>query len=324
MSKINESIVLVGGGGGVYRIARFLKHIRPNITTIQTVFDHGGHSGGLRDERGVLPPGDIRQAILALSDDNMEPALRRLMSYRFCAKGNSALDHATVGNILLTALTEIEGSLPLAINALCKLCGVRGKVLPVSLDDAELCVELSDGSMVCGEGSIDTRSIKDDRCITKAFLRPKARIFIDAYDALVSADKVVLCPGDIYTSLVPNLLVEGFVEALAKSKAKIIYCVNLMTKKAETDGFAVLDFVKVVCNYTKRRLDCVLYNNKAIDRKISTYYFGKEKAKPVTFISRGRKLASNWIGATLIDYVDDGKGSMVRHHKRIASMIADL
>jgi len=323
MQNINESIVLVGGGGGVYRVAKFLKHIRRNITTIQTVFDSGGHSGVLRDEHGVLPPGDIRQAILALSDDSIEPALRKLMMHRFGENGKSSLNKATVGNILLTALTEIEGSLPLAIKALSKICRVRGKVLPVSLDNAELCVELSDGSLLRGEGKIDTRSIDDDRIIARAYLEPQAHIFVDSYEAIVNADKIVFCPGDIYTSLVPNLLVKGFEDALANSKAKLIYCVNLMTKKAETHGFSVTQFVEVVRHYSGRRFDFVIYNDEPIDQEVMEEYAG-EKCYPVQLTSTDKTLAEKWISANLFDRVDDGKGLMVRHHERIASIIADL
>jgi uncharacterized cofD-like protein len=321
LSNLNESIVLVGGGGGVYRVARFLKHIRPNITTIQTVFDHGKHSGTLRDERGLLPPGDIRQAILALADDNLESTLRKLLSFRFDEKGESSLNGATIGNILLAALTEIEGSLPVAINAMCKLCKVRGKVLPVSLDNAELCVKLSDGSILEREDEIDHRSVDDDRTIVSAFLKPNAHIFAEAYDALVRADKIVLCPGDIYTSLVPNLLVDGFLDAVVQSSAKLVYCVNIMTKKAETGGFTAEDFVKVVYEYLGgHRLDFVVFNSEEVDPEIAKKY-EEEKAKPVFSIkSDSIPYARELIGAPLVSEV----GGIVRHHERIASIIADL
>src|ERR1700733_648899 len=125
MNTINESIVLIGGGGGVYRVARFLKHIRLNLTTVQTMFDSGGHSKKLRDERGMLPPGDIRQAILALSDDTIEDSMRFLLSYRFSERNSSSLDRATLGNLILTALTEYHnGNIITAINELCRLCHV--------------------------------------------------------------------------------------------------------------------------------------------------------------------------------------------------------
>lgn len=319
MSQNNESIVLVGGGGGVYRVARFLKHLRRNITTVQTVFDHGGHSGILRDERGSLPPGDIRQAILALADDNLEPTLRKLLAFRFGKKGSSSLNGATVGNLLLTALTEIEGSLPLAVTALSRLCRVQGRVLPVSLDDAELCVRLSDDSILKGEGHIDTRSIEDHRTIEEAFLEPEAQIYSRTHDALVTADKIVLCPGDIFTSLVPNLLVGGFKEALQQSKAKLIYCVNLMTKKSETEGFDVYKSVKVVHKYAGKKIDYVIFNTEEIDPEIVAHY-AKEKAVPIRPGKEDKNLASSWIGADLVGET----GGIVRHNQRIAAIIADL
>ena len=320
MSGMNESIVLVGGGGGVYRVARFLKNIRPNITTIQTVFDHGRHSGQLRDERGVLPPGDIRQAILALSDDKLEPTLRKLMSYRFVEKGNSSLNNATVGNILLTALTEIEGSLPAAINALCKVCNVRGTVLPVSLGDAELCVTLSDGTVVHGEGNIDNRSIEDDRSIVKAHLEPQAHIFVEAYKALAEADKIVFCPGDLYTSLIPNILVNGFSDAVLDSHAELIYITNIMTKKAETHGFTVSDFARILWSeLNSGMIDTVVFNSESIDPVFIDKY-ANEKSYPVLFAADVNKYAKQVFGAPLVDY----SGGIIRHHERIASIIAEL
>jgi uncharacterized cofD-like protein len=317
--SLNESIVLVGGGGGVYRVARSLKNIRSNITTIQTVFDHGGHSGFLRDERGVLPPGDIRQAILALSEGDSEPSLRKLMAYRFEDKKNSTLNGNTVGNILLTALTEIEGSLPNAIKALSKLCGVRGNVLPVSLDDAELCVELTDGTILRGEGSIDNRSIDDNRSIRRAFLEPNAHIFVDAYKALVEADKIVLCPGDTYTSLVPNLLVDGFSDAILETQAKIIYVVNIMTKKAETHGFSVQDFVREVHSHLKRDIDFVLYNKTKLSQVVIESY-RKEKSEQVVYQGSDGTMVRKYMGLDLADET----GGVVRHHERVTSIIADL
>lgn len=319
MSKINESIVLVGGGGGVYRVAKFLKRIRPNLTTIQTVFDHGGHSGHLRDERGVLPPGDIRQAILALADDNLEPTWRELLGFRFRDIGGSSLNGATVGNILLTALSEIEGSLPVAINLLCKLFKVKGKVLPVSLDDSELCVELSDGSVLKGEGEIDTRSKDDDRKIVRAFLEPEAEIFVETYEALVNATKIVFCPGDLYTSLVPNLLVNGFKEALEATSAKIILVTNIMTKKAETDSFKVSDFVQTVSGYAGRKMDVVVCNSAKITPELEQKY-KTEKSEMVDLGFIDPSLCSSYKHVDLVD----ATGGIIRHHARVANVIAGI
>lgn len=321
-NKIKEHIVLIGGGGGVYRLARFLKNIRPNISTIQTVFDSGGHSGALRDEHGVLPPGDIRRAILALADDNVEKNLRELLSYRFPTQNKTtSLDGVTMGNLLLTALTSITGSLPQAINEMCKWYGVKGKVLPISLDDAHIKATLSDGSHVLGEKYIDTRSIDDDRTITDIELEPNAHIFVDAYEAIASADKIVFCPGDLYTSLIPNFLVDGFQEALRESNAKIIYVTNIMTKKAETDGFSASQFVKTIKKYIgEKEIDVVIANNGSITYEMEESY-GEQKAHIVHLDSEE---LSKEVGEVIEDDLVDIAGGIVRHDEKIASLIADL
>jgi len=322
MGNINESIVLVGGGGGVYRVARFLKHIRPNITTIQTTFDHGGYSGTLRDERGILPSGDIRQAILALSDDEVESELRELLSYRFTRKNGSSLDSASVGNILLAALTEIKkGDLVMAINTLCRWFKVRGKVLPVSLNNAELCVSLSDGSIVRGEGLIDKRAFSDNRRIVKAFLEPVAHIYFGAHDAIVGADKIVFCPGDFYTSVIPNTLVDGFKEAIKESHAKIILVVNIMNKKSETGRFAVSNFTKILLKHIGRdKIDEVVCNNGKLSRPLLASYRNEHSFPVKIDESATRKYTGNIIADNFVDEV----GGIVRHKENIASIIASL
>lgn len=322
MSKINESIVLIGGGGGVFRVAKFLKYIRPNITTIQTTFDHGGHSGVLRDERGVLPPGDIRQAILALSDDKIASSLRALLSYRFTPKNGSKLDSATVGNILLTALAEINGgNMVIAINTLCEWFRVKGRVLPVSLCNSDLCVRLSDESVLKGEGLIDTRLLSDDRTIVSAFLEPKAHIYCEAAEAIKKADKIVFCPGDLYTSVIPNVLVKGFSEAIKESRAKLIYAVNIMTKKAETHDFPASKFAKTLLSYIgKKNFDLVICNSGDLSKKsISSYK--KEHSFPVKV---DEKELSKYTKKIILENLVDGTGGIVRHSEKIASIIADF
>lgn len=314
----HEKICLVGGGGGVYRMARFLKHIRPNITTVQTMFDCGGHSAKLRDERGMLPPGDIRQAILALADDSIQPMLRELLSFRFTPKNSGSLDGATVGNILLTALTEITGSLPQAINAMCQLYQVRGKVLPVSLDNAHLVVTLSDGSTLKGEGLIDTRSITDERSIISAKLEPSARIYSEAYRALIEADKIVFCPGDFWTSLVPNTLVDGFKDAMKETRAKTIMVVNIMTKKAETHNYTSATFVDKLCEHIGLdSIDVAICNSTLMPNEIQDDY-KKEMAYQVTIDKTDR--AKDWFIGPFTDW-DCG---IARHHERVVSTIAGL
>ncbi|MSU55138.1 MAG: YvcK family protein [Candidatus Taylorbacteria bacterium] len=321
MNNKNESVVLIGGGGGVYRVARFLKHLRSNITTIQTVFDHGRHSGELRDERGMLPPGDIRQAILALADDQSEPMLRQLMAFRFAPKNGSSLDDATVGNILLTALTEITGNINDAISILSRWCGVKGKVLPVSLDDADLCVKLNDGEILCGEDKIDARSISDDRTIISAHLKPSARIYEEAREAILRAGKIVFCPGDLYTSLIPNTLVSGFKEAVNESKAKLIFAVNIMTKKAETPNFSASQFAKIVLSHIgKEKFDYVIVNNAPI-RPYLLERYRKEKSEPVRI---DREELSRVAKKVILENVVDQTSEIVRHNESIAHIIARI
>ncbi len=321
MDKINESIVIVGGGGGVFRLARFLKNTRKNITTIQTMFDSGGHSGELRDERGVLPPGDIRQAIVALADEEIEGTLRDLLSYRFIPKNGSALDRATVGNILLTALTEITGSPIMAIETLCRWFRVKGKVLPVSIDMAHLCVELSDGSVLEGEGKIDTRPHDDERTIVRAFLKPSARIYVGAYDAIREADKIVFSPGDLYTSLIPNTLTDGFKEAIAKTEAKLIYVVNLVTKKSETHDFTASKFAKTLLTYIGReKFHTIICNGGEIRKEVLELY-SKEEAYPVTVdLPELQKLADH----VIVEDIADQTTPILRHHERVTSIIVDI
>jgi len=318
--NINEKIVLIGGGSGVYQIARALKFIRPNIVTVQTVFDSGGHSGALRDERGVLPPGDIRRAILALADEGLEQNVRALLSYRFPARNGSSLDGVNMGNLLLTALTEITGSLPQAIDEMCAWYGVKGKVLPVSLDDAHIKVKLSDGSFLLGEKYIDTRSIDDERKIVGVDLEPEAHLYVEVYEELITADKIVLCPGDLYTSLLPNMIVKGFTDALKESRGELIYIPNIMTKKSETGGFTASDFVKTVEKYLDgKKIDTVVVNDAEIPADILESY-KEQKSEPVLVNGELEQLAKRVIKADLIDI----SGGIVRHHDRTASLIAEL
>ena len=320
-SNINESIVLIGGGGGVYRVAHFLKHIRKNITTIQTMFDHGGHSGLLRDERGVLPPGDIRQAIVALADEDVESDLRALLTHRFAEKGKSSLNNATVGNILLTSLTEITGSPISAINTLCRWFKVTGKVLPVSLDNADLCVKLSDRSVMKGEGLIDKRSIRDNRTIVSAHLKPDAFLYAGAHDAIVNADKIVFCPGDLYTSIIPNVLVRGFTDALNMSNAKLIYAVNIMTKKSETHNYSASKFAEMLLDYAgQKKFDAVICNSAKIKPSVIAKY-RKECAYPVEVDAKRLK---NYSDRVVMADIADQTGEIVRHSGRVASIIAKL
>ena len=279
-----KKIVVVGGGTGTYVTLTGLKKYPYDLTAIVGVTDSGGSSGVLRDELGVLPPGDIRRALLALSDLPLEKDnLRQLLSYRF--DNGTGLRGHSLGNLLISALTQINGRLDLAIKDAQIMFDVQGTVLPISLTSAELCARLQDGTIIKGETNIDIRRVRPDLKILDIFLDRPAKILPEAKKAIGQADLIVLSPGDLYTSLLPNFLFDGFNRAINKSKAKLVYVCNLMTKFGETDGYKVSDFVREAKRYlgpAGKKLRTVLVNNNLqnIPPKILRRY-KQEKAYPV-------------------------------------------
>lgn len=241
--KSDKKIAVIGGGTGVFTVLTGLKNYFNNLTAVVTMADDGGSTGFLREEFGILPPGDIRRALIALSDSDNK-TLSQLFSYRF--KEGGGLSGHSFGNLMITALERITGGFDTAIDEAGKILSVRGRVLPVTLTATRLMAELENGQLVRGETNIDIPKHNGSIRIKKVWLRPRASINPEAKKAISEADAVIIGPGDLYTSLVPNLLVRGMKEALAKTKGKVIYFVNLMTKFGETSGFSASDFVKVV------------------------------------------------------------------------------
>ena len=256
--KKNNRIVVVGGGTGTYQVLTGLKKYPNKLSAVISMCDSGGSTGRLRKELGVLPPGDIRRAILALSDlPFAQNTLEELFDFRF--KSGQNLRNHSVGNILLAALTQITGSMDKAIEEAARILQTTGDVYPVTLDKTNLVAVLEDGTRIFGETNIDRRKVKPKIPINKVYLNPKATVYNNASDAIEKANYIILCPGDLYSSLIPVLLVEGVVEAINKSKADLIYIVNLMTKKGETDNFKASDFVKEVQKYLCHTSDCLKY-----------------------------------------------------------------
>lgn len=279
----SRKVVAMGGGTGTYTVLSGLKKYPLDLTAIVTMLDSGGSSGVLRDEFGILPPGDVRRCLLALSQLPLEKAsLRQLFEYRF--NNGAGLKGHSFGNLLLTALTNITGREDLAIAEAGKILDVKGQVLPVTLSKSNLCVRLEDGTIIKGETNIDIRRVRPDLKIADVFLDPAVRIFPGARRAIIAADLIILGPGDLYTSVVPNLLVQGVNRAIAQSKAKLVYICNLMTKHGETDGFSASDFVKEIQRYlakAKKKLKAVLVNNDfSVPKKVLNRY-KKEKSFPV-------------------------------------------
>lgn len=284
MPKKKPKIVCIGGGTGTYQVLLGLRRYPVNLSAVVTMSDSGGSSGRLRQDLGILPPGDVRRALIALSGFHLRKnTMNQLFDFRF---DNGELAGHSLGNLLLAALTQITGREDLAISEAAKILEISGQVLPVTIDKTELCALLVDGTIIRGEKNIDFREIKPDVPIKEVYLSPQGKIFIGAKKAIAKADLIVLGPGDLYTSVIPNLLVTGVCQAIARSKAKVVYVCNLVTKHGETDNFSVSDFIREVKNYlgqSEDKFTVVVVNTKLKLPTSVAQWYKKYKAEPVKF-----------------------------------------
>jgi uncharacterized cofD-like protein len=272
------NIVVIGGGSGSSTLLSGLKQHPVNLTAIVTTFDSGGSSGILRAEFGYPPFGDLRQCLVALSDSAAAKSLRNASEFRF--RSDSSLKGHSLGNLLLAALTSVHQNVEAAITEMSCMLDIKGDVIPVSLHSADLCAELEDDSILRGESNIDLRE-EDLPRIKGVFLDPIVEANPRALKAIAQADAIILGPGDLYTSIVPNLLVRSVSAAIARSSARKIYVCNLMTKYGETGGFKASDFAREIVHYLGgHRLDSVLINNKHIPSQVRAKY-ASEAAVPV-------------------------------------------
>lgn len=260
--KLNygPKIVAVGGGTGLSTMLKGIKKLTNNITAVVTVGDDGGSSGRLRQEMGILPPGDIRNCIAALADD--EDLVTKLFQYRF--KTGEGLEGHSFGNLFLTALCSITGNMVKAVQESSKVLSIRGRVLPSTLDDMKLAAELEDGTIVKGESSIP----ETGKRIKRLFTEPKnCKALPDVIKAIKEADLIILGPGSLYTSVIPNLLIKEISEAISKSKAKKIYVCNIMTQPGETTNYKASDHVQALLEHSgyNNLVQAVLVNNSLPD-----------------------------------------------------------
>lgn len=272
-----KRIVVVGGGTGTFVILSALKNHPFDLSAIVSMADDGGSTGILRDEYGVLPTGDIRRALVALSESSK--VLRDLFNYRFRRGG---LNGHSFGNLFLGVLQKTTGSFAAAVKEASRLLNIRGEVIPVTLNNVRLYAKLKNGRIIKGETNIDIPKTKNRAQIERVWLAPAAKLNPDAQRAIQKADFIIIGPGDLYTSLIPNLLVKNLPDEIRRSKAKKIYIGNLMTKFGETDNFTAIDFIREIEKYLGEGvLDYAIFNNKRPSSEIIKKY-KKEKAEFVS------------------------------------------
>lgn len=254
-----KKVVTVGGGTGSYVILSGLKHLENiSISALVSMADSGGSTGMLRDELGVMATGDIRKCLTALAEPEQKNIMRELMNYRF---SEGKLSGHNFGNIFLAALEKVIGDFAEGVVIASKILNIRGIVIPITKDNAELSMSFSNGTKMDGEMTIDRANLQDLQ-IDKISYKDKVELNEDAKKAMLEADYIIFGPGDYYTSILPNVVVDGFTEALGESKAKIILPINLINKKGHTTHWKVSDYVKVIESFLKKPVDFVLVNNE--------------------------------------------------------------
>ncbi|MEK7514384.1 MAG: gluconeogenesis factor YvcK family protein [Patescibacteria group bacterium] len=315
-----KKVVVIGGGTGSFTVLRGLKNYPLDITAVVTMFDSGGSSGVLRDEFGILPPGDARRCLVALSDGEKEEMLRNLFNYRFNNNGSSLHGHS-FGNLFLAALTNIVGNEAQAIKEAGNILNIKGQVLPVSLGKSQLCAELETGEIIEGETHIDIPKHEGSLKIRKVFLKPDVSIYPETEKAIKLADIIIIAPGDLYTSIIPNILVKGVAEALQKSPAKIIYVLNLITKWGETHGFVGSDFAREVLSYISlSRFHSIIYNTHPVPAKLLEAY-AAEKKYPVLIDDKLKDYAETLIPA---DVFSDDDPYLRHDSDKLAAVLANI
>lgn len=308
--------VLIGGGTGLSTFARVMKDFDSSLTLVVAVTDDGGSSGIIREAMLMPPPGDVRNNIIALADD--EELLTKVFSYRFKAP---SMDGHSIGNIIIAGLTEMYESFPEAVVAASKMLNIKGRVLPVADDLVHLVAELDDGSIIKGESKISSVGKR----VRRIFLDKPARALPEVIDAIVSAETIMVGPGSILTSVVPNFLVSGVREAFRKSRGRKIYICNIMTQPGESEGFSLGDHVEVVEDYCGEAFDMIFWTEvRGVETSVLNRY--KERgSSPVENDMLFDKRVKVIDGVTTA-LIDDGRTRLVVRHSRnsILSILDEL
>lgn len=326
---MKKKVVVIGGGTGTFVVLSGIKKYPLDISAIVSIMDSGGSTGRLRDQYGVVPPGDVRQCLVALSEAS--ELWRKLFLYRF--ENGDFVGH-NFGNIFLTALEKNAQDYQEVIDTASYILQTKGTVIPVTFDKVHLCVKYEDGEIIETEELIDTAFHKTSR-IQDIFLKPSARANKAGLSAIHGADFLILGPGDLYTSLIPNLVVSGLKESIVTSSAKIVVIVNLMTKRGQTTNYTASDHIRDLEKYLGRNVDFVIINNTSIPPEVNAFY-AKHGEKEVLDDLEAYKQQTNarfeTIRADLVSHsmynqslVDSVPRSLLRHDsKKVARVIREV
>ncbi len=284
-----KKVVVLGGGTGTYVVLSGLKKYPLEITAVVTMADSGGSARKERDEFGMLPVSDVRKALLALAEENGEGTLRELFNYRFSE--GVGVEGTTFGNLFLVALSHTLGSQEKAIEAAEKILRTKGRVLPVTLEETNLVAEYDEGVTVVGEHSIDEPKHDGRLAIRRVYLLPQPKANPKAVTAIREADLIVVGPGDIYTSLLPTLMVAGISEAVQRSKAHRVYILNLMSKFGQTNGFPASRHAAVLEEHLGTNFSHILVNTAPLPEDVLQYYASSESSFPIENDLREEKYA---------------------------------
>lgn len=289
-----KKVTVIGGGTGGYVVLSSLKEYPLDLSAIVTMMDSGGSTGRLRDQLGVLPPGDLRQCLVALSE---APLLwRKLFLYRF-ERGD--LDGHNFGNIFLSALEKVSSNYDEVIKTASYVLKIKGEVMPVTFKNTHICVQYENGSIVKGEGNID-KNYNEKTKVTKAFLDPEVSANPKAIERINKSDFIIIGPGDMYASIIPILLVKGIKEAFQKTKAKFIYNINLMTKSGQTTNYKASDHIHDIEHYTGRYPDIIVISNGKIPDEIIKWYISHNEKVVVNDLDK-TKVKGNIVEEDLVD-----------------------
>ena len=308
-------VVVIGGGTGMPVLLRGLKDLPIELTALVTVADDGGSTGRLRDEMSIPAPGDIRNVIAALSD--VEPMLIELFQHRFAI--DNGLSGHSMGNLLLAAMTSITGDFYTGVKEISRVLNVRGKIYPISNESLSLHAEMDDGEIVSGESNIPL----SHKHIKRVFLSPQpVQPFPNAIRAIEEADLIVISPGSLYTSIMPNLIIPHIADAIKAAKSKVVYVCNVMTQEGETTGYTAADHIQAIFDHIgEDSVDAIVVHNEPIKQSIRAIY-AEENAEPVEYdtirlIDMGLEIIEG-------DIIDHGRKTLRHDTNKIANLLFSM